>query len=101
MLTIKAIADKRIMPKKCIFLGLPVTWALEHDFPIDKWITNFSVPSLFIQNTHDPFFSYQELVAFLQEKNVSNHQLVCTIGKTHNYEEYGLLREHILTFLEM
>jgi len=95
VLAMKMIKDNMIKPEKCIFLGIPLSWALKNNFDINEWIKDYSVPTLFIQNNKDPFCSYQELNNYLKEKNVQNFTLIESQGENHDYEDYNLIKENI------
>ncbi len=95
LLIMKMIKDNLIHPEKCIFLGIPLHWALKYNFNIDEWIKDYSTPTLFMQNNKDPFCSSEELKNYLKEKNVQNSTLVESNGENHDYEDYDLIKESI------
>lgn len=98
ILIIKMIKKGLIHPEKCIFLGIPLSWALKNNFSLNEWIKDYNIPTLFIQNNKDPFCSYKELNNFLKENNVTNFKLVESEGENHDYEDYELIRKSILEF---
>jgi hypothetical protein len=99
LLTIKSVHEKLIDPKKCIFTGHPVSWARYRNYPVEEWIKDFSIPTLFIQKTSDPTFSFTELKKYLEEHNVKNLKLTEQEGDDHHYSDLGLLRREIESFL--
>lgn len=99
LLAIKSVREGLIHPKKCIFAGHPVNWARYKEFPIEKWIKDFAVPSLFIQKTSDPSFGFFELSNYLHENNVQEFELLEIPGDDHNYEDLELIRREIERFI--
>src|SRR3989338_3310952 len=83
---LKAVSEGKIHPSKCIFVGTPVNWCRANNFKIEEWIEGYSIPSLFIQQTKDPVFSFKELKELLKNKNVKNYLLKEIEGDDHNYD---------------
>jgi hypothetical protein len=100
LVTIKSIHEGLIAPEKCIFTGHPVNWARYRNYPVEQWIKDYSVPTLFIQKTLDPVFSFEELKAYLGEHNVANLKLVEQDGDDHEYGDIAFLRAEITSFLD-
>jgi len=98
-LTLRGVYEGKTYPVKCVFTGTPVEWSREHNFDIDKWMENYSVPSIFIQNENDPAYSFENLKKFLKEKNVQNYKLLKTDGNTHDYEDLEFLGKETAAFL--
>ncbi|MFW6282525.1 MAG: alpha/beta family hydrolase [Minisyncoccales bacterium] len=101
VLCIKLIKENLIKPRKCIFLGLPVSWSMNNELDIKEWINDYSTPTLFIQNDEDPFCNANELRELFKESNVRNYKLEESEGNNHDYKDYKLIREKILSFLEI
>lgn len=99
LLATKGVLKKKIQPERCIFIGVPIHWARENNFDADTWFGNYSIPTLFIQKSHDPFFSFNELKEFLTEKRVTNHTLREVEGDSHHYEDINLLKTEIEKFV--
>jgi hypothetical protein len=99
LVTIKSIHEKLIEPKFCIFTGHPVNWARYRNYPVEQWIKDYAIPTLFIQKTTDPVFSFKELGEYLQLHNVQNLKLVEQEGDDHHYSDLALLRSEIEAFL--
>lgn len=91
LVTIKAIYENKILPEKCIFVGLPLKWAKKNNFNIDLWLKNYSVPTVIIQNTDDPLASSQEVQSFLKQENTINIGLKEFPGNTHDYNKLDLI----------
>lgn len=99
-LTVKAIKDEKINPEKCIFLGVPLVWAKEHNFDLDSWIEEFRTPTLFIQNRNDPLTNSKDLKNLLEEKSIKNYEFIELEGNTHDYNDIGKIKELVMEFLE-
>ncbi len=100
VLAIKEISEKKIFPEKCIFLGLPLRWAEDHNLPLKKWIKNLNVPALFIQNTEDPLLSSVELKQLLISNHLSKYTIVELDNRTHDYLDFNTMKKEIIIFLE-
>lgn len=99
LVTLKSIKDKKIDPKKCVFVGTPVNWAKEKDIIFQDWFKLFSVPTLFIQHTGDPVISSSDLKNFLNENGVSNFKFLELPGNSHDYPELDTLTKFTLEFV--
>ncbi|MGH9856784.1 MAG: hypothetical protein ACRD4B_02970, partial [Acidobacteriota bacterium] len=75
LLALKGIQEQVLAPQKCIFFGTPIPWAKKNNFETDKWVQQYTVPTLFIQQTHDPILPFNDLQDYLQQTNIKNHQL--------------------------
>ncbi len=100
LLSLKAIKEKIISPKKCIFLGSPINWAIQNNLEIDKLFSKYSTLTLFIQKSKDPAYSFKELKKFLEEKEVKNYKLIEFPGDDHNYEDINKIKEKVQDFLK-
>lgn len=98
-LAIKNIKEKRIFPKKCIFLGMPILWCRKHNIDLDSWIEDYSTSTLFIQNNHDPAIEANELKIYLEKKRIKNYQFIELEGNTHDYDNINQLKEFLQNFL--
>ncbi|MFT4244852.1 MAG: hypothetical protein ACMXYB_05355 [Candidatus Woesearchaeota archaeon] len=98
LLAFKLIYDNIILPKFCVFMGVPINWAYEYNFKIDIWSKRFGVPTLFLQNSQDPFCSSQMLEEYLEVQKVSNCKLITFKNSTHKYENFEELSKKITTF---
>ncbi len=98
ILTIKGICENKIFPKKCVILGLPLSWAIKNRMQLDVWIKGFSTPTLFIQNKLDPLMSSKELKNFLEEEKVINFLFYELNGNTHEYDNVKEIYQIILDF---
>lgn len=88
ILTIKGVMEGVLTPKMCVFFGTAILWAKENNFNINNWISEYSVPTLFIQKTNDPAISSDNLKDLLINSKVKNYNLMSVNGDTHDYDEY-------------
>ena len=99
MVSLKSIFLKNLLPKKCIFVGMPVYWARDNNIQFEDWLKNFSIPALFIQHTNDPVISSKDLKQLLQENNVTNFHLIEIPGDSHEYPEIEELAKLTAEFI--
>lgn len=99
LVTLNALARKLINPVKCIFLGTPVDWARKQGFGIDTLLSNYSLPTLFIQNKKDPMFSSDDLRQLLEKSACKNYSFTESDGDTHEYLNYAVLKSVVDIFL--
>lgn len=77
-----------------------MTWAEGRGINISEILKNFEIPTLFIQKTHDPAYSYGDLVKLLESLNVKNFKTAEIAGDDHHYENIEALRELIKSFID-
>ncbi len=101
MLAIYSVSKGLIKPEKCVFLGLPVLWAEEHNFNLKDWFQKFNIPTLVIQNSNDPVTSYSELRKFIDKVNLG-HALILieTEGNDHKYDDLEKIKKLVKDFLQ-
>lgn len=96
ILTLKGIYDKKLKPKQCIFLGIPIIWARINNFLIDKWIANYNtIPTLIFQKEEDPAMYYNELKTYLKEQNKTNIRVIKIPGRDMYYEDINRITDII------
>lgn len=98
--TIKACAEKLITPKACIFVGCPFGEFATNLDGFKNWVKNYDVHTLFIQQTNDPFFKYEELEKFIEENEIKNYELIEIAGDNHAYDNYKDIKQFVSDFLE-
>lgn len=99
VLTIKAVAEHSIHPKLCIFAGLPLGWADKNNMELRAWLKDYDIPTLFIQQSDDPYLSAQELQILLH-KFGGKFSMVEIPGNDHQYNDIPLLKELVSKFLQ-
>lgn len=98
VLAVKALKEGRIKPRKSVFLGTPISWAAEKQYI--ELFRNYNVPTLFIQEESDPYASYKELAAFLEESHVQNYQTAQIPGNDHDYKDIGKIKLLVHDFIK-
>lgn len=89
VLALKCIYEKNINPKKIIICGHPYNAAVKAGHPIDEYLKTLSIPTTFIQNEFDPYFSFADLEKVLKQNNVQNYSLIKNTDiNTHDYQDY-------------
>jgi hypothetical protein len=99
LLTMRAVYEGFLQPVKCVLVGVPVPWGEMHNFAVDAWSEEFSVPTLFIQKTQDPAMPFDDLSLYLQKQQVRNYRMVELEGDSHYYGELELLKDFIAEFI--
>ncbi|HUW21443.1 MAG TPA: hypothetical protein VMW41_02120 [Candidatus Bathyarchaeia archaeon] len=101
LLALRAIYEKKIVPRKCIFVGSAVWWGKGLGLPLDLWLKNLTVPALFIQKSYDPAIPFKELEKLLKVLKLKNFQLAEVPGNDHVYRELHQLKSIVLPFLNI
>ena len=101
LVTLKGVHEKKITPRYCIFAGVPLHWSRKNNFPLEDWLTGWNIPTTFIQNSHDPACSAEELNKLLTDCKVKNAQIVVLRGETHDYAVEEITREIKSIFLKV
>jgi alpha-beta hydrolase superfamily lysophospholipase len=99
LLVLYGIYKEKIKPEKCVFVGLPVNWAAKNNFPLDKWLEKYNVPTIILQNSQDPVTSFAELESFFEKINKSNIERIEIPGIDHKYNKFELISEKATKFL--
>lgn len=97
LITIRAVSEGKISPKKVIFVGSPFG---NEGAGFDEEILKFKIPALFIQQTDDMFFKYETLEKFLDKKWVGEYRLIEIPGGNHAYDNYEEIKQRIIEFLQ-
>lgn len=97
--TLKALHEKKINPTKLIFTGFAYNYAKNNDFPIDTWMKDLDIPSLYIQKELDPAVPFEKLTQVIKENNVQHAHLIEIEGDTHHYENIEQLRTEVEKFV--
>ncbi len=96
----KAIYERKINPKCCVFLGLPIREMLKSnpDADYERYFKNFKIKTLFVQNTKDPMMNSLEVNSFIIDRNIKNYKLLYLENDTHDYEDYETLDKKLKLF---
>ncbi|MBI4099850.1 hypothetical protein HY440_02480 [Candidatus Microgenomates bacterium] len=100
VLVAKGIAEKKLAPVKCVFVG--AAWLVgERDFPgFMTWIGGFSIPTLFITKTADPVAPADKLRDLLTRSHVQNYEFVEIPGDNHKYEDLEGLKTQVTIWIK-
>lgn len=93
ILALKGIIESRIIAKKCVFIGTPVSWAEDNSFQLLKYLSNYNLPTLFIQNKNDPTCSSDKLKDILNTKRLKTYKVVEHEGDSHDYDVDNIIKE--------
>jgi len=99
VVTLKTISERGIKPKKCVFLGFPGVEYAKSQGNFDKWIKDYNVPTLFIQQTNDPFYKFAELEIALDTLQLKDFNLIETAGDNHAYDNYEEIEDMVKDFI--
>ena len=100
LVTVKGIAEKVLQPKTCVFIGTPTKWGKAQGFDVDTWFQDYLLPTLFIQQSHDPAMSFSELTQYLLQKEAKNYLLSDIPGDDHVYGNLDSLGNAINNFIK-
>lgn len=96
----RLIHEGFLSPKACVFVGSSLPWAAEKGFDPDKWLMNFSTPSLFVQQTDDRTMSHAHLSEYIQSHSIQQALLKEVSGEDHMYDANEQLFQWIKDFLK-
>lgn len=98
VLAMKLMIDQWFLPKKCIFVWLPLWYIKNMWFSLKTYLSKISCPVLFIQNKEDPAGSYLEVVGEVSQ--ISNDfSFVELPGNDHDYSDVEKLSEIVSWFM--
>lgn len=99
ILALKTIHEKTFEPKKAFLCGHPYPFAKEINLPIDTYLESLTIPTIFMQNEFDPFFSYEALVQTLEKHPPHNYECIKNPDvDTHDYDTYEDLSTRVNKF---
>jgi hypothetical protein len=76
IVALKALFEKKISPKKVVFLGFPYEHSKEQGYETDKYLEALSVPTFFIQKSEDWAMHYDDLEKLVKEKVKGEYKLL-------------------------
>jgi hypothetical protein len=101
VLALYGIYEGVLDPEVAVFVGTPIQWARDQGYDVDNWLINYSLPTLFIQQEHDPAVFANDLETFLSEKNVTHHMLRSIPGSDHRYSDVAQLVAFMKEFVDL
>lgn len=95
LLWLKAIVEKEVFIKQCVFVWFPLGYAENNNFPTEKYVKELTCPVLWIQKTNDPIWSYDRITKELWSLSPA---FICQEipGDDHKYKDIALLKKIIL-----
>ncbi len=99
VLSVKAIADGILKPKKCLFAGTALAMVENERLPFADWLKAVDCPVLFVQNTHDPVASFAKLKQYVEDLHKTDCQFIELPGDTHDYEDLPKLKQLVSEFV--
>jgi hypothetical protein len=99
MLAIYGVSQGVLKPERCVFVGLPLKWAKDNNFPLSQWLEKFDVPAELFQQSEDKFASFEEVKELLAKLEKANIEIEEIPGSDHAYEDFDLFRERATNFL--
>jgi len=85
IISLKALENINQKPIFCIFLGVPLNLLNEMNINSKYYFKNIDFKTVVVQDSEDPFASYEEMSNFLKEINNQNIRLLKENGEGHEY----------------
>lgn len=100
-ITLWAIKENIIHPKKCIFLGFPYKLfkTEKEKRELDALLKSIDIPVMFIQNSEDPYGSFDEIEDVLKRSAFKDYKTVRLERKSHDYPQYEKIKELVGDFI--
>lgn len=76
IVTLKALYEEKISPRKVIFFGFPYEFSKEKGYETDKYLEELNIPAFFIQKSEDWAMSYEDLEKLVKEKVKGKYKLL-------------------------
>jgi predicted alpha/beta-hydrolase family hydrolase len=89
-----------LRPAKCVFIGLPIRFAIKHKIDIKKLLAAHKIPSLIIQNDQDPIGSFEEVSELISLLNSDDFEIQRLVGSNHDYEDYQAISRGVYKLIE-
>lgn len=100
LVALKGIYDGVLSPEACVFIGLPKGWADEQGFALDEWLLSYSTTTLFIQQRQDPAMFSENLQQYLEDLQVTHHEISVVPGASHSYNDIDDLYVRVSAFID-
>lgn len=98
-LTLQAIHNGYISPTKCIFAGMAYEWSKKNGWDMDYLLKDFSIPTLFFQQTEDSATPYKKVKEVIEASSVKDYKLVELPGEDHQYNDIEFIRSEVEQFI--
>lgn len=100
LVALQAIRDYGVKSIKNIFIGTPIDWAKSNDIDLSELLMSVNSPTLFVQQSNDPFGSPQILRKLLDTTGLLKSEIVEVEGNDHSYTDFKALKKIINNFLK-
>lgn len=80
---------------KCVFVGFPLTWALDNGLEISTWSENYDIPTILIQNDLDPVASASDIKAEQSRGYFKGFELIVQKGNDHVYGNFDDISKYL------
>lgn len=74
-------------------------WSIKNGWDMDILLKDFSIPSLFIQQTEDLSTHFEKVRSVLEKLGVKNYELVEVVGSDHQYRDVDEIRKWVERFI--
>ena len=99
VLTLMAFDEGWLKPEKCVFAGVPYGAPKRSGAEqFRKLLNKFSVPTLIIQETNDPYGGFAVIKKLIHS---SNYQFAEVPGDKHRYADIAKLKKLVLGFISL
>jgi len=88
----RAIAQGKIHPSACVFLGVPHSSLGKH-LPDIRQDLGVLPPTVFAQNSGDPLGSADLVKEYVAQNHPATWEFVATPGETHDYSDFQLIAD--------
>lgn len=89
VIAVQATTQGLLAPQKLVLLGIPIHGGAEIA-AFRNWLKSLMIPTVIIQNTHDPLGSFQEVMQAFSGIS-SQITFIETPGTTHDYLDFTLI----------
>jgi hypothetical protein len=100
LLVMKGVLEGKLHPVKCLFVGIPFSWATWKEIPFETWVKNFPTPVRIIQQEYDSTCTAEELEKSLKAYGVEHYTLKVIQGENHDYSDWEDLKNELTLFTE-
>lgn len=98
-LCMKAVHDRVLKPQKCVFVGIPIDWLATNNIPVENWVGTYNIPTMVIQQRHDPFADSDTVGEFLKDLSTIKEYIVVE-GDDHKYQQVDAIATKSLKYFE-
>lgn len=93
LLSIYGVFNGDVKPKRCIFVGMPISWAKENNFLLEIWLEKYDIPTVIIQNSNDPYTPAGEVKEMILRLGNKNIKVIEISGDDHRYDDFELIKK--------